>query len=399
LTTLVFGLRFLLQAATLLLVARLLGPENYGVFAGAAALAIFLGALSAFGMPLIFMRIVARLPSQRDEVLAYAFPTILLLGSVTLCFYLMVSFSVFGFGGFGIGILLPIGLAEIVLQPLLVLCAADRHGLGRVASAQLLQVAPLALRLLSALLVMAAMPRAPVVAYAIGYLAASVLALWGGTRGMPFPYPCRWRLPRRYELREALGFAVADLSRNGPTELDKTLAARLLPAPAAGLYAAGTRIMAAVVLPVMALAVSALPRLFREGDDGNAASNRLVLWMSCIAFLYGIVLSGVLWYLAPWMDFFLGNAYQGVGEVVRTLCWVVPGLSLRLVFGNVLVARGQPWMRVGFESAGLLVLAVMAIWLANRNGAIGMPMALVCSEWAMAMMGGGLVIRLCRRHR
>ncbi|MGH8403185.1 MAG: lipopolysaccharide biosynthesis protein, partial [Gammaproteobacteria bacterium] len=48
-TGIVLGLRLLVQAGTLLLVARLLGPREYGAFAGVAALAVMLGTLATFG--------------------------------------------------------------------------------------------------------------------------------------------------------------------------------------------------------------------------------------------------------------------------------------------------------------------------------------------------------------
>ena len=43
-TTAVLGVRLFVQAGTLLIVARMLGPEQFGVFVGVAALAVMLGA-------------------------------------------------------------------------------------------------------------------------------------------------------------------------------------------------------------------------------------------------------------------------------------------------------------------------------------------------------------------
>lgn len=42
-TSFVLGIRLLIQTGTLLLVARLLGASNYGLFAGIAALAVLIG--------------------------------------------------------------------------------------------------------------------------------------------------------------------------------------------------------------------------------------------------------------------------------------------------------------------------------------------------------------------
>jgi len=196
-----------------------------------------------------------------------------------------------------------------------------------------------------------------------------------------------------HEMREAFGYAATELTRNGPTELDKTLAVRCLPIHEAGLYAAGSRMMGAAVLPVMAMAVSALPRLFRESRDGASVSARLIGFMTGFALGYGILLSVLLWFLAPWVERFLGQAYAGSAVLLRLLCIVIPGLSLRLVFGNILIAVGRPWTRVGCEGLGIFALMLVGCVLSSSLGVSGMAIALACSEWGMAMLGGLLVIR------
>ncbi len=84
LTSTVLGLRLVVQAGTLLIVARLLGPADFGAFAGITALAVVLGTLSTFGMQLVLMEEVSRDPAQRDQVLANALPVTLTLGTLLL---------------------------------------------------------------------------------------------------------------------------------------------------------------------------------------------------------------------------------------------------------------------------------------------------------------------------
>ncbi|UKE70333.1 lipopolysaccharide biosynthesis protein [Xanthomonas cerealis pv. cerealis] len=395
LTSCVFGLRLVLQAATLLVVTRLLGPSAYGAFSGVAALALFLGALAAFGFPLILMRAVSRDPTTRGEVLPFALPTIALSGALLTAMFVVSCLLLFPAAGISIAVLLSIGVAEILLQPLLLICAAEWHGRGRVVFAQCLQLLPLGLRLAAAMVVMQLTPQAPLTPFAVGYLLASLIAVTLSVMALPvrWPAPSIWRLPLPHEMREAFGYAATELTRNGPTELDKTLAVRCLPIHQAGLYGAGTRMMGAAVLPVIAMAVSALPRLFRESRDGASVSARLIHWMTGFALGYGTLLSIVLWFLAPWADRLLGSAYAGAGALLQLLCIVIPGLSLRLVFGNILVAVGRPWMRVGCEGLGILALMLVGSILSASQGISGMAIALACSEWGMAVLGGWFVMR------
>ncbi|MDE1887201.1 MAG: polysaccharide biosynthesis C-terminal domain-containing protein, partial [Gammaproteobacteria bacterium] len=102
-------------------------------------------------------------------------------------------------------------------------------------------------------------------------------------------------------------------------------------------------------------------------------------------------LAVALWFIAPAFVWLFGAKYDGIQHVIHWLCLAVPGMALRMAAGSVLMALGKPWMRVGFELAGLVVLVIAAILLTAYFGTTGMPLALVCSEWAMAIVGMAFV--------
>lgn len=392
-TTFVLGLRLLVQAGTLLLVARMLGPHQFGAFAGVAALAVMLGTLSTFGTHLVLLGEVSREPTRREQVLPYAVPSTLSCGGVLLAIYLLICTFALSESNLAIDVLLAIGIAEMLLQPLFALPASEHLAFGRVARSQLLQTLPLALRLAAAAAVFLLHPVDPLAAYAYGYLAASVIALGIATATMPGPWPAlqTWRLPTTTELRETVGYAALGITATSPAELDKTLATKLLPLAASGLYAVGARVIGAATLPVIAMMLSALPRLFREGLDQPHPTNRLLRWIFAVALAYSIVLAVALWFIAPVFVWLFGTKYQGIQHTIHWLCLAVPGMALRIAAGNVLMALGRPWMRVGFEVVGLVVLIIAAVALTTHFGATGMPLALACSEWAMALIGIGYI--------
>lgn len=397
-TSFVFGLRLVVQAGTLLLVARMLGPEQFGAFTGVAALALILGTLSTFGSHLVLMKEVSQEPQRREQVLSYAVPFTLLCGGVLLAVFLLVSLVVLREANVSIAVLIAIGVAEIWLQPLFGLPIMEHLALGRTARSQLLATLPLALRLLAAVAVLLAGPADPLSVYAWGYLAASIVALYVATATMPAPWPRpgSWRLMRKHELREAAGYAAISLSKAGPGELDKTLAVKLLPLSSAGLYAAGARVIGATTLPVIAMMLSALPKLFR-GQDKKQAQGQFLSLMFFSALGYGTVLATALWFLAPMFDRVFGEKYNGIGQMICWLSIAVPGMATRIVAGNTLMAAGNSWMRVGFEALGLVVLIVAAVTLTSTLGAVGMAVALVSSEWSMALVGIALVIQVQKR--
>ncbi len=392
-TTFVLGLRLLVQAGTLLLVARVLGPQQFGAFAGIAALAVMLGTLSSFGTNVVLLGEVSREPARRTQVLRYAIPGTLVCGSTLLAAYIVVCTLALSETGVPLSALFAIGITEALLQPLFGLPAAEHLALGRVARSQLLATLPLVLRLGAAATVFALRLADPLSAYAFGYLAASLIALAIATATMPARWPPlrSWRLPNRAELRETAGYAALNITATTPAELDKTLATTLLPLSAAGLYSAGARVIGAATLPVIAMMLSALPRLFREGQAKLQRTKHLLRWIFAATLTYSVALAMLLWFIAPAFVWVFGARYTGIQHTIHWLCLAVPGMALRMAAGSILMALGRPWMRVGFEVAGLIVLVIVAVILIPRFGAVGMPLALACSEWVMALIGWSLV--------
>lgn len=393
-TSFVLGLRLFVQAGTLLLVARMLGPEGFGAFAGVAALAVLLGVLSSFGTHLVLLGEVSKVPARRGEVLRYAVPLTLLCGNLLLLIYLFIGTFALREAGVSLSVLLVVGIADILLQPLFVLPATEHLALGRTARSQLLMNLPLALRMVAAGAVFLIQPADPLIAFSYGYLISSVLALGVALATMPAPWPrpSSWRLPNRTELRFASSHAMLALTATGPAELDKALATKLLPLSDSGLYASAARIMGTVTLPVIALMFSALPRLFREASDCSERSARLLYCIFVATFAYSVLLSALMWLIAPVFVQVFGGEYRGITQMIHWLCLAMPGMALRIAAGSVLMAIGRPWMRAGFEAAGLAVLVVAAVVFTAHLGTLGMPIALACSEWTMACIGVYLII-------
>ena len=73
-----------------------------------------------------------------------------------------------------------LGVAELLLQPFLLITSSERHARGEVARSQWLSASPQILRLPVAAAVMVADPANPLLAYALGHVAATAIALCAG---------------------------------------------------------------------------------------------------------------------------------------------------------------------------------------------------------------------------
>lgn len=388
-TSLVLGLRLIVQAGTLLLVARMLGPEQYGAFAAIAALAVLMGTFSTFGTHLVLLAEVAKDPSQRQSILAYAVPTTLISGSTLFLLYLAAGGFWLSSSNVPLIVIACIGLTETLLLPFYSLPINEELALENTAGSQLLVIFPLALRMVTACLVVLAAPTQPLVVFAWLYLATALLALVTIKICKPQAWLSlkHWKLPTQKNLTDSAGYAVLCLTNLGPSELDKMLAVKLLPLGVSGIYAAASRVIGAATLPVTALLLSALPRLFRQAGQHNAQSQRLSRWIYLSVLFYGLVLAGALWLSAPAVQWLFGSQYHGMTEMLRWLCIAVPGLVLRLSVASILMATNKPWLRATFEIFGMATLVVASYALYPSFGPIGMALALAISEWGMVVVG------------
>ena len=393
-TSFVLGLRLLVQAGTLLLVARMLEPFEFGAFAGIAALAVLLGTFSTFGTHLVLLGEMSKDPYQREHILSYAVPTTLIGGSLLFFVYIAVCLLFFHNVELSLSVILCIGFTETILLPLFLIPATEELALEKTARSQLLMIFPLSLRTLAAALVMFLDVKQPLMIFAWLYLTSAALALLCMKWYKPNAWlsPNAWRLAKKQALKHSAGYAALAMTAAGPSEIDKMLAAKLLPLGIAGLYIAASRAIGAATLPVIALLLSAMPRLFRGHANSQIQSQRLNHWILGSVLIYGVILAIFLWLLAPLIERLFGYKYHGIAEILQWLCWVVPALALRFSLANILMTMGRPWFRAGIEVFGTFLLFMVAILFTSQLSSRGMGLALIVSEWSMVIIGFILII-------
>jgi O-antigen/teichoic acid export membrane protein len=383
-TSSVLGLRLALQAGTLLLLASTLGADGFGLYAGLGAMAVLLGTLANFGTHLTLLRDVSRASLDADMALRVALGTTAFCGPILLIIYITLSLVLFPIPNNAYWVVLCLGCAEVVFQPFLVVAAMERHGRGLVAGSQILLIHPLLLRLLVILAVAWSAPQNPLLWYALGHLVAVILVLGIVVLRMPvaWRHPSQWQVACRSHWGGLSGYALMNVSANGVAELDKMLAARLLPFDAAGIYSAASRIVGSLVLPIMGMILSAMPRLFR---DGLASGMYLQYWLFVVAGLYGVLAAAVMTLIAPWVESVLGEAYAGIGELIRMLVFAIPAVCVRAAATNVLTTLERPWLRIGLELVGWLVIVVLALAFVQSRESTGLVFSIICSEWLLAV--------------
>lgn len=399
-TLIVCGLRLGVQLALMFLVARYLGPSQFGEFAGIAALAVGLGTLSSFGLGFLVLGESARSAERGYALLTQAASVTWLSAFLLGGLYFWLCRSVLGSEA-SIRALVMVACSDFLLMPWLGLISNRIHGLGQVARSQMIVLLPISLRLLGVGACVMFAPSAGLELYAIVYVVGALAGLClssilAGKNVAGFLRPGR---PESGTLRQGAGYALMNFMAVNPGEIDKALALRMISPSDAGIYALASRGMSVVTLPVVAMVLSAQPRIFQQADSRTQSSSRLVAILLIVSLGYGLIAACVLHFLAPpALQLAFGRQYTDIGKVVEAIAFVAPFMSLRFATGGILLALGRPIWRAGIEGFALLIFIGLALMLAPRYNTLGLIWALFGIEATMGLLGCGALL-LDRRAR
>lgn len=374
------AVRLVLQFAYLVLVARVLGVEGYGVFAGTVALAASLSPLVGLGFGVILVKEVSRSPQRFPEFWAKALRAVAVSGPVMVGVMLALAPLLLPVDGHWLVIVL-IAAAELLAMPLVATGSQAFQAHERLGRTMFNHV-QLNLVRFCAVALLAVIGQRGFVPFAWAYFGATVAAalLSLGQVGRAFGRPDLTRGGLAGRLREGFGFSLSVVGNTAHGELDKTLLLRLGNAAAAGNYSLANRVVAAATTPLIVYVLAAVPRLFREGEQGTRAAAVLARRLLPPILVYGIAVAAGLVLCAPILPSIFG---QGFVEVLALVPWLAP---LPLLAGisqlglNVLTASGRQRTRVGVEALALAVNVALNVALIPQFGALGTALAALASQ-------------------
>ncbi|MDG2537166.1 lipopolysaccharide biosynthesis protein [Dyella jiangningensis] len=396
-TTGALALRLVTQAVALVALTRLLGPTDYGHFTSAAALAVVMGTLPSLGSGYVLLKRAAGQPSEVAHTWRYAWPLTFAIGLLLLAGYLAAGLWLSA-GAIGLSLLLWMGCAELLATPFTTLISFALQATERVPLSQLVQWVPLGLRVLAVLPCFALPVEQRLSTYVELQLAASALGAltaWVIARRY-VTFDWHPRLATSEEFRDGASYAAMLLVAANPTELDKVMAVRQVGATDAGIYTAGSRVLGALVMPVLAMLLTAQPRLFRHARNKKSEATTLICRLFAVALAWGLISGSLLAIASPALPLIFGHGFRRTAELVPWMACSAPFLSLRLASGSVLIALGHPLERMGFELCGIVVLLAGMLVFTPYWGVLGLIIAVIASDIAMSAIGVALVARHAR---
>lgn len=362
----------------IVLLARRLGPEGFGVFAYGLALASLAIVPLNFGLSTAVLRRFGADPDQGIDVLAEALTGKLMLLGPVLALSIGGSFFL---PAVHTGVFVALLLAQVAES------FSEIYQLGFRAASKFSDEARTASA--TAILHLAVMgavawwwPNPEVCA--IGFMASRALGQIITARAAKKAYRriplssvrAAWRC-----LRDGFAYAIEFALSTANTQLDSVLIQSQLGLRAVGLYQAGMKLVQGVSRLAPILALYLLPRLTRHVKAGGLEQATLTL-----AIFSGIgALAGGFLALAA-EPIALSLFGPGFSELSLLLPWFGLLLALRFVetgAGLVLVAANLQGRKVWLVALQLLVLMTGGVWALERWGLLG---------WLWAAIGSTLLL-------
>jgi O-antigen/teichoic acid export membrane protein len=377
------GVNFAVQACYFVLLARLLGANQYGIFVGAAAAVSLLSQYSTLGSGLVLVRQVSRHTDEFPQYWGNVLITTLSVGG-----FVILALAWFGkwmVGPAGAGVIVLVAVGECTCARL-----AEAGGQAFQAFEQLKLTAALTsltsvARLVAAAGMVLILHHATVHQWVIASLSVSglsaVMAITLVTTRLGWPR-IDLRLLRARAL-EGVGFSIAASTTSAYNDIDKAMLSRYGMFTANGIYSMAYRVIDMSCTPIRALQSAAFPRLCQTGRNGVAGSMALTRKLLGKTLPFGLLAAAAMFVSAPIIPHIVGRSFASSVSALQWLCLLPVFRSLHLSAGDTLTGGGYQRYRTAAQLCAAGLNFGLNLWLIPAYSWHG-------AAWASLVTDGGL---------
>jgi O-antigen/teichoic acid export membrane protein len=353
------GFRLLIQVMYFTVIARSLGPQNYGAFVGVVGLVGVLLPFAHLGSGFLLIKNVARDKHQFRENLGDALLMTCL--SAAALFGVVVPISHFLLpGNIPMKLIMMVAGSDLFGTSIAGICGQAFVAFERMKWTASINVLLSAVRLVAAVILAIVHAKPTALEWGEFYFASTtivtLLALILVLVKLGAPTFKFARLGT--EIREGFYFSVNQSAYTINNDIDKAMLARLSTLEATGIYGAAYRLIDVSLTPVTAALVAAYPNFFRVGVDGVPATLRYIKPLILPILGYGALVAVAILVGAGIVPLILGGEYRLTVEALRWLA-VLPLLkAVHYFLADALTGAGYQWLRTAIH-AGVAVFNVL----------------------------------------
>lgn len=385
-TSAVVLVRMACQALVLVLTARLLGVENYGVIVALVAISLVLGPWSGLGYDFLALRAVSRDHSASND--CFWRGTSIILQSATPIIVVCVAIAAFFFDGiYRADLVAAILIAELLCLRITELVAKIFQGNGFYREMAITRLVNSIARLVVLSLIATQVSMLSAVEWGWAYLLAALLSLAfsilylkrriGIAAPSTGPY---------LSISDGVHFAAGVTSSRLSSEFDKALVLGLSGAASAGVYGAAYRLVSLAVAPVISFVNVVVTSLFKlQHESQRTDLSRRSLTLCAIAIVYGAFVGALIWLFLPdAAAMVLGEGFRSLSVGLLPLALLPAAMGCRLVGEQSMAALSKFRMRTIAQWSVAVIAVALNLALIPEGGWTVAAWVLLAGEASLA---------------
>jgi O-antigen/teichoic acid export membrane protein len=359
-TTFSMLLRSGLQLGYFVIVARTLGPEEYGSFGATLAFIAIFAPYAMLGSGNLLIKHTSRNKEKFCTYWGSSLSVVLIMGAL-LTIFILFAYRYFLPTSINLGVVLLICLSDLFFTRFIDISSQALQSYEMISKMNQVQIITSSIKFASALLLLIPVFSHTIDTWAIYYFISSLLGsiyavnlvnrLLG--KGVLDPRPIL------KEVSEGFYFSIGLSSSSIYNDIDKTMLSKYSTLEATGIYVAAYRLIDAAMTPLRALLTSLYTSFFAAGEKGVNGTIPIVRKMIPYSFGYGIIACGGMLLISGFMPSILGPEYQQTVLVLRLLSPIIVFRSIHNILGDSIAGAGLQ----GIRSANQIVVAIINICL------------------------------------
>ncbi len=391
------GLSLAIQGVYFVMIARLLGATDYGLYVAIVSFISLGGQFGTLGSGYVLLRYV----SADRAVFARYWGNILLTTAVSgaLVVLLLVTLSHWVLPDAPWHLVLLVGISDAVLGGLVQCCGQAFQSFEQMGKTATISFSVNLLRLLAALGLYFRFHTATTTEWAVAVLAVSGIVTFGAVtevgRRLGKPRFEPKLLPAH--AGEGAIFAISSSTTSVYNDIDKIMMGHLGMNAAVGIYALAYRAINVATMPVFAIHSAAFPRFFQQGSKGLSHTLPLARRLQLRTFAVTASAAVVMFFAAPLIPLLAGKAYLESVTALRGLCVIPVFRSLQWSSGDALAGSGLQRYRLGLQAGAGLFNFLLNLYLIPRYSWHGAVWSSLATDGSLGVASWLLYLLLMRR--
>ena len=391
------GVSVVMQAVYFAILARLLGPLEYGVFVGAFAFTNLAAQYSTLGSGTMFLRYVS---GNRPAFATY-------WGNVLVLTVFVGGLMVAALTLIGHYVLNPASAALVVFAAVAnCICSQLSTETGRVFQTfermgvtAILNMLTNVVRTLTAAAMLIVLHRASALDWAVASTFVSLLAAiasvvcvticFGRPQVLPIMFP-------KHGL-EGFGHAIAGSTSSLYNDLDKTMLSHYGMNHANGIYTVAYRVIDIATIPILSIRDAAMPKLFERGRTSVNAAAELSHRLLKRTVPIGVVVAVLTFLCAPLLPRITGHAFQESISALRWLSLIPLFRSIHQMTGSALTGGGVQRYRTISQLGASALNFGLNLYLIPTHGWLGAAWSSLITDGMLTVANVGL-LQMCIRR-